>query len=58
MFQMLKKKNNSDVFVENQIETYYESGDEKPPYHNDDGQPKYLQQTLNSIYVFLMSLVT
>ena len=52
------KKNNSDVFVENQIETYYESGDEKPPYHNDDGQTKYLQQSLNSIYVFLMSLVT
>ena len=53
MSNNLSNINNNKInvlLVENQMETYYEYDDENPPRHSDSRQPKYLQQTLNSIH--------
>ena len=39
------------------METHYESENENPPCHSESRLHKYLQQTLNSINEFLLSLV-
>ena len=46
-----------EFLVENIMENHYEYEDKKPPHHSEAGQIIYLQQNLNSINAFLMSLV-
>ena len=50
-------KNIDDFLAENIMENYYESDDENPRHHSEAVQPKYLQQTLNSINEFILSLL-
>ena len=44
-------KNIEDFLVENITRIIYSSEDEKPRKYSEDGQIKYLQQTLNSMNV-------
>ena len=50
-------KNIKAFLVENITETHYKYADENPHCHSDAGQNKYLQQTLNSIDAFILSLL-
>ena len=50
-------KNIEDFLVENITETHYKYADENPHCHSDARQNKYLQQTLNSIDAFILSLL-
>ena len=45
-YDFVKYLKNQKIFlIENIIETNHDSDDEKPPFHSEDGKPKYLQQT-------------
>ena len=50
-------KNIKYFLVEKNKEIIYSSEDENPPKYSEDGQIKYLKQTLNSINALLMLLV-
>ena len=46
-----------EFLVENIIEIHYESEEKNTPNLSEAGKIKYLQQTLNSMNSFLLSLV-
>ena len=50
-------KNTEDVLVGKPTEINYSSGDENTPRHSEYIKMKYLQQTLNSMNAFLLSLL-
>ena len=55
--QRLNIQKKYDVLFENIMETHYESKDEKPHCYSESGKIKDLQQILNPINAFILSLL-